>query len=127
MQDSLFVNLIMLPFSILKKTALYFVAHPKFLALVIIAIIGVIALRQFTSNDTNREYTLPEYQHILPRIDQAPAILQTTSRYYPVVSYYDKGEYRILLDYYVYNQDTWEHHTDPLEIHKSRIVGSVNR
>lgn len=108
------------------KSLKYFVTH-RILLIVLVVVVGFFVIKgNFFKND---EYPqeVPEYQRIMPSEQNAPRIVQTTSRYYPYSTFKEDSNFLILTDYYIYDREGWRHETKPLRIERERIVQIFTR
>lgn len=93
------------------------------LAVVVIGAIGLFVVGSLSSSKPQGEkkVSIPAYQTIAPSKAIAPQVAVTPSRVYYVVASHEEGKYRILTDYYDYNQKSWEHKIIPLPLLKTNV------
>ena len=76
------------------------------LGLILIAVVVVVIL---ISSQQGAKATAPvePYNKNVPGVNQAPTIIQTTSRIYYVKDYTDDGKVLMLQNFYYYDKDRW--------------------
>lgn len=105
--------------SILKKKLLL----SKFVVIIAVLAIGMLLLSsQFSSNDSQDD--IQAYQKIAPSVQNAPFMVQTSSRAYYVSTYLDTDDALTLTNYYFYDEKKWEKSSIPLPLDKS-IYGEL--
>ena len=96
----------------------------KFVVVVAVLAIGVLILQgSFSSNDSQQTKT-PQLQKVAPSVQQAPYVLQTSSRAYYVATYQDTENVVILTSFYYYDKKVWELSNIPLPLDRS-IYGNI--
>lgn len=96
----------------------------KTVLVVAIIAIGILVLQGQFSRDDPQRVEVPKYQQLAPPVQDAPYVLQTSSRAYYVATYKDTAEALILTSYYFYDKKKWELSDIPLPLDKS-IYGEL--
>ena len=86
--------------------------------------IGILVFQGSITKNDPQQITLPYYQQIAPSVQQAPYVLQTSSRAYYISTYQDGEEGLLLTNFYFYNKKQWENSDIPLPFPKS-IFGDL--
>ena len=93
------------------------------IGLAIVIIVVVLIVINARSNAGAPSSPTPDYAKNIPTIQQAPTLVQTTTRTYYVVKYTDDGKVLMLTDYYSFNKK-WLKNKLPLIIDRA-VYGRV--
>lgn len=87
----------------------------KYMIILLAVGVGLVIYGQ-PQNDNALATVLPVYQINAPELSDAPYLIQTPSRMYYVVQYSDDGQIVLLMEYYEYNDNEWQHNNRMLTL-----------
>ena len=96
----------------------------KFVVIVAVIAIGILVLQGSLSKNDPQQVEIPPYQKIAPSVQQAPYVVQTSSRAYYVTTFKDSEDVLLLINYYFYSRKNWELADIPLPLDRS-IYGNL--
>lgn len=114
--------LVAIPKAILLGLA-YLFRQKAFLFLIVIGI-GAVFLFGYFNKSKPDQVELPSYQMVIPTTQQAPYVVQTSSRIYYVSTMEDNADMLVLTDYYIYDKNEWEHIQTALPLDK-QVFGEI--
>ena len=96
----------------------------KFVIIFTVIAVGILVIGGKMGSNDPQQVAVPYYQQIAPSSQDAPYVLQTSSRAYYVVSYNEIGDIVELTDYYYFNEKEWERAETSLPLDR-RYYGNI--
>jgi len=94
----------------------------KFVA--VLALISIVVIVISGSIEDRAQVAIPDYQEIAPSVQDAPYVVQTSSRAYYVATFKDTEEVLTLTNFYIYDKKKWQNSDIPLHLDRT-IYGEV--